>query len=189
MSFLVALASDMPLEKLENPHMKMLSVNEALEMGVEVPKSMLADYEIDRDEPGMIMWSDIEPRIDLENGIFDMPDPDDNFDIWPIEHGDDLQSKKEYLAAVEWNRCTPVRAEMLLEYIRRHMESAEEMELWHSWMGGGGEEEYPPLVKTTEIKLDKLCVEDICAFCETNVFERYFENVDIGKQYRMLITR
>ena len=32
MSFLVALASDRPLEKLENPHMKMLSVNEALEI-------------------------------------------------------------------------------------------------------------------------------------------------------------
>lgn len=189
MSFLVALASDMPLETLPNPHMKMLSVNEALEQGIEVPRSMLADYEIDRDEPGMIMWSDIEPVIDLEKGIFDMPDPDDNFDIWPIDTGDDLQSKKEYLAAVEWNRCTPARAEMLLDYIRRHMEEAEEMELWHTWMGGGGEEEYPPLVKTELKSLGEVKAEDICAFCETNVFERYFENVDIGKQYRMLIRR
>ena len=189
MSFLVALASDMPLETLPNPHMKMLSVNEALEMGVEVPKAMLMDYEIDRDEPGMIMWSDIEPVIDIEKGIFDIPDPADNFDIWPIDHGDDLQSKREYLAAVEWSRCTPERAEMLLEYIRRHMETAEELELWHSWMGGGGEEEYPPLVKTVESSLGALGAEDICAFCETNVFERYFENVDIGKQYRMIITK
>lgn len=191
MSFLVALASDMPLETLPNPHMKMLSVNEALEMGVDVPKSMLADFEIDRDEPGMIMWSDIKPNIDIEKGVFDIPDPDDNFDIWPIEHGDDLQSKKEYLAAVEWNRCTPARAEMLLDYIRRHIAGSEteEIELWHTWMGGGGEEEYPPLVKTTEISLSQLSAEDICAFCETNVFERYFDNVDIGKQYRMLIKR
>ncbi len=189
MSFLVALASDMPLETLTNPHMKMLSVNEALEQGIEVPKSMLADYEIDRDEPGMIMWSDIEPVIDLENGIFDIPDPDDNFDIWPIDTGDDLQSKKAYLAAVEWNCCTPARAEMLLDYIRRHMESAEEMELWHSWMGGGGEEEYPPLVKTSEKNLAELGAEDICELCGTNVFEKYFDNVDIGKQYRLLIKK
>lgn len=189
MSFLVALASDLPLETLENPHMKMLSVNEALEQGVEVPKSMLMDLEIDRDEPGMIMWSDIEPVIDFERGIFDIPDPDDNFDIWPIDHGDDLQSKKEYLAAVEWSRCTPVRAEMLLDYIRRHMESAEELELWHSWMGGGGEEEYPPLVKTEEKSLADITAEDICRLCGTDVFERYFENVDIGKQYRLVIKR
>ena len=189
MSFLVALASDKPLEVLENPHMKMLSVNEALEMGIEVPKSMLADFEIERDEPGMIMWSDIEPTIDIEKGIFDMPDPADNFDIWPIDHGDDLQTKREYIAAVEWSRCTPERAEMLLDYIRRHMESAEELELWHSWMGGGGEEEYPPLVKSSEKCLAEPSVEDICEFCETNVFERYFENVDIGKQYRLLIKR
>jgi hypothetical protein len=53
--------------------MKMLSVNEALEMGVEVPKAMLMDYEIDHDEPGMILWSDIEPNIDIEKGIFELP--------------------------------------------------------------------------------------------------------------------
>lgn len=189
MSYLVALASDWPLETLENPHMKMLSVNEALEQGIEVPKSMLMDYEIDRDEPGMIMWSDIEPVIDFEKGIFDMPDPEDNFDIWPIDTGDDLQSKRPYLAAVEWSHCTPERAEMLLDYIRRHLETAEEIELWHTWMGGGGESEYPPLVKTTEISLDKLSAEDISALCETDVFEKYFDNVDIGKQYCLLIKR
>ena len=179
----------MPLETLPNPHMKMLSVNEALEQGVEVPKSMLMDLEIDRDEPGMIMWSDIEPVIDFEKGIFDVPDPEDNFDIWPIDTGDDLRSKKAYLAAVEWSRCTPARAEMLLDYIRRHMERAEELELWHTWMGGGGEEEYPPLVKTTEKSLAELGAEDICELCGTNVFEKYFDNVDIGKQYRLLIKR
>lgn len=189
MSFLVALASDLPLETLPNPHMKMLSVNEALEQGIEVPKSMLMDPEIDHDEPDMIMWSDIEPTIDIEKGIFDIPDPDDNFDIWPIDTGDDLQSKKPFLAAVEWSRCTPGRAEMLLGYIHHHMEKAEEMELWHTWMGGNGEEEYPPLVKDREIKLSELSTETICLFCESNVFERYFDNVDIGKQYRLLIKK
>ena len=189
MSFLVALASDKPLEALPNPHMKMLSVNEALEMGVEVPKAMLMDYEIDHDEPGMILWSDIEPNIDIEKGIFEIPDPEDNFDIWPIEQADDLQSGKQFLAAVEWSRCTPARSEMLLDYILRHMETAEELELWHTWMGGNGEEEYPPLVKKCEISLPELNPGIICRFCETDVFESYFENVDVGKQYMLLIKR
>lgn len=189
MSFLVCLASDHPLETLENPHMKMLSVNEALEMGVEVPKSMLADYEIDRDEPGMIMWSDIEPVIDIEKGIFDIPDPDDNFDIWPIDTGDDLQSKKQYLAAVEWNNCTPARAQMLLDYIRRHMEQVDELELWHTWMGGNGEAEYPPLVKKSEKSLSELTAADIEELCATDVFQSYFDNVDVGKQYCLVIKK
>ena len=69
------------------------------------------------------------------------------------------------------------------------MEQAEELELWHSWMGGNGEEEYPPLVKKSEISFDELSPEIICGFCGTDVFESYFENVDVGKQYRLLIKR
>lgn len=189
MSFLLALASDIPLETLPNPHMKMLSVNEALELGVEVPQSMLFDYEIDRDEPGMVLWSDIEPDIDIEKGIFNCPDPDDNFDIWPIETGDDLQSKKAFLAAVEWSRCTPGRAQMLLDYIRDHMAQTDELELWHIWMGGGGEEEFPPLVKTTVKNLEDMTVADIEEICKTDVFKPYFDNVDIGKQNCLIIRR
>lgn len=189
MSFLIALASDKPLDALPNPHLKMYSVNEALEAGVEVPQSMLMDYELDRDEPDTVMWSDIEPVVDIENGIFELPDPEDNFDIWPIECADDLQSSRRYLAAVEWNRCTPVRAEMLLDYIRRHLEKAESVELWRCWMGGNGENEFPPLVKREEKALAKLSAEDICSFCESDVFQSYFENIDIGKQYCLLISR
>ena len=189
MSFLVALASDSPLEVLPNPHMKMYSVNEALEAGIDVPQSMLMDFELDRDEPNTVLWSDIEPVIDIEKGIFELPDPDDNFDIWPIDTANDLQSKRSYLAAVEWNRCTPPRAEMLLDYIRRHLEKAEEVELWHTWMGGNGEEEYPPLVKLEEKSFADINAEDICHFCESDVFQSYFKNVDIGKQHCLLIKR
>ena len=78
---------------------------------------------------------------------------------------------------------------MLLDYIRRHMEHVEELELWHSWMGGGGEEEYPPLVKTREISLGELTVDEIENFCRTDVFQTYFDNVDIGKQNRLLIKK
>lgn len=188
MSFLVALASDTQLEAMPNPHIKTYSVNEALEAGVEVPQSMLMDYELDRDEPDAIMWSDIQPEIDIEKGIFNLPDPDDNFDIWPMDCADELRSEKAFLAAVEWSRCTPARAEMLLDYIRRHLEKAEELELWHIWMGVNGEE-YPLLVKTEDRQLAALSAEDICRFCERDVFNSCFNNVDVTKQYCMLIKR
>ncbi len=176
MSFLVALASDTPLETLPNPHMKMLSVNEALEQGIEVPKSMLMDPEIDHDEPGMIMWSDIEPNIDIEKGIFEIPDPDDNFDIWPMEEACELKSEKPFMAAVEWSRCTPGRAEMLLEYIRRHMEKAEEVELWNGYLSDES------TVMSSEAKLEELTAEDVFRFCADEI-------ADMSKQLRLVIKR
>ncbi len=186
MSFLVCLASDRPLEKLENPHMKMLSVNEALAIGMELPKAMLMDPELDPDEPGTVLWSDIEPSFDLETGRFECPDPEDNFDIWPIDAADDLQSKREYLAAVEWGRCTPVRAQMLRDYIARHLDCGGEVELWHTWQGSA-EEEYPPLVEHREISLAELSAEEIVRLCDTDVLGTYFPKVDVAKQYCLLI--
>ena len=159
MSLVVAVCSNAPLETLPNPHMKMYSVNEALELGIEVPKAMLMDYEIDHDEPGMIMWSDIEPNIDIEKGIFDIPDPDDNFDIWPLEEPEELPTQMAYMAAVEWSRCTLGRAEMLLGYLGAHLECAGEVELWCARLGGSES------VERSEKSFSELSPEDVLSFC------------------------
>ena len=122
----------------------------------------------------------------------DMPLPsvdmagEGSFSVRPIAHGDDLQSKKTWLAAVEWNDCPPDYAR-LLDYIRCHLKTAPELELWHSWMGGGGEEEYPPLVKKRVKYLDELTAIDVEEICKTDVFQPYFDNVDVGKQNCLLI--
>ena len=159
MSFVVALCSNAPLATLPNPHVKMYSVNEALENGIEVPKAMLMDYEIDHDEPGMIMWSDIEPTIDIEKGIFDIPDPDDNFDIWPLEEPEELPTRMAYMAAVEWSRCTMGRAEMLLGYIKDHLAASMEVELWCARLGGSES------VEKREKAFSELSPEDVMSFC------------------------
>ena len=160
MSLVVAVCSDMPLATLPNPHVKMYSVNEALENGIEVPKGMLMDYEIDHDEPGMIMWSDIEPDFDIEKGIFSLPDPDDNFDIWPLEEPEELPTTKSFMAAVEWSRCTVGRAEMLLGYIESHLACAGEVELWCARLGGSES------VEKYEKTFAELSGEDVLSFCD-----------------------
>ena len=106
MSHLICLASDAPLPVLPNPHLKLLSVNEALAQGLEVPKSMLEDPELDPDEPETFLWSDICITINPETGEV-TPPPEDCWDIWPIECADHLRTELQHLAEVEWGECTP----------------------------------------------------------------------------------
>ena len=105
MSALIYLAQDAPIPELKNPHYQALSVNEALERGVEVPDFLLKDG-TDRDKPGVILWSDID----------DCPDdsgPDDDFAILPMEKTEDIFTEKQYCAMLEW-QYTPGRAELVI---------------------------------------------------------------------------
>lgn len=55
MSLMLYLASNSPLDTVENPHCKRLSVNEALKMGItDIPEHMLAS-DFDRDLPDVIL--------------------------------------------------------------------------------------------------------------------------------------
>jgi len=161
MSVIYCLASDTPLETLPNPHIRLLSVSEALAQGITVPKCMLEDPEVDPEEPETYLWSDIQVEPDPVTGALP-PEPEDNYDIWPIDRVDNLHTKLRYLAEIEWSRCTPVRAELLLDYIRRHLETAERVELWNLWQGSDVElvrakREETTLAETTPEMILTLC--------------------------------
>lgn len=187
MSILICLASDTPFEKLENPHFKQMSVNEALARGIEVPRSMLMDPELDRDDPEAFLWTDIRIEISVAEGKAQIaPDPEDNFDVWPIDCADGLNTEKKYLAAVEWGQCTPARAGMLSDYIRRHMERAEETELWNIWEGE------PELVRVHErrVNLSALAPEDILALCEEDsAHEKFVGGIAQWQQFCLVIKK
>lgn len=170
MSMMTCLASNSPLEALPNPHMKLLSISEALGQGIKVPDSLLYAG-IDYDEPETYLWSDIVIRMDFDPATGEVTvtgDVDDNFDIWPVDAVDTLSTQRPYLAAVEWGNPTPGRAEILLDYIRRHLETAEDVELWQLWMGSGEEEQSP--VKCRTIKLSELTPTIIFSHVQSDVF-------------------
>lgn len=55
MSQILYLASNCPLAEIKNPHYKMLSVNEALAIGMEnIPEFML-EPEFDRNQPSVLL--------------------------------------------------------------------------------------------------------------------------------------
>ena len=64
MSSFFFLASDTPFKKLINPHEKIISINEALVLGVEIPDYAL-NMDLDRDKP-ILLYMDREILRRLE---------------------------------------------------------------------------------------------------------------------------
>lgn len=155
MSALIYLASDAPLAELKNPHNQVLSVNEALARGVEVPDYLLEDG-VDRDKPGVILWSDIDMAMD-ENGLNESG-LDDDFAILPMEKSEDIFTEKKYCAVLEWDKYTPGRAQRVISYIREQLKHTPAVEIWHIWMGAAYP---PPQVKRTSFRADALDVDVI----------------------------
>lgn len=159
MSVLFYFASDNPLEEIENPHYKHFSINEAIERGIEVPDFVLNSTIIDKDKPNVILWSDLGMRKEIDpitrkvvdNGV------NDDFSVRPFEFWPEIYSMKKNLAELCWDVYSEGRAKHIVEYIRKHMEQANEMEIWHVWLTSLE----TPAIRRTEIKLEDVTTETI----------------------------
>lgn len=164
MSLMLYLASNAPLDTVQNPHCRRLSVNEALEMGIkDIPEHMMAP-DFDRDMPDVILWSDINIVIDTENGTFDDGGYDDDFEINDMDarYGP-TDSEKEFKVVIECS-LTVVRAMRILEYIRSQLEQTDEVELWSIWLG-----DYDQKTVWYEAKIDEFTAEDLMEIAELPV--------------------
>lgn len=162
MSSILYIASDKPLPKQENPHEKLLSVREALALGITSLPAFLLAEDFDRDKPGVVLFSDREifPR---ENGAIDDSDFPDDFAIDPMEKDSSMQTAKPYCAQVQW-RFTEKRAERLIAYLKERLEETESLELWHGWLDGSAI--HP--VRKKEISIHALTTADIAALEEAD---------------------
>lgn len=123
MSQFTFLASDVPLDNMENPHVKRLSINEAIALGIEPPDMLPADF--DRDKPGVMLWVDDEANLG-DISIFEAK--------WYKTYTPGL----EYNSIIEWD-FTAERAQRLISYIHKHLETAARLELWHVWLDSDNE--------------------------------------------------
>ena len=129
MSSMIYLSSDYPIPEIQNPHERSLSINEALELGLEVPEYLLKNG-IDRNWKNAIHWADRSIHFDLDNGTIDDGDFDDDYAIIPIYPGRrDIHSAKKYQSRIEciW---TLGRAKCVLAVIKQLLESTDEVEFW-----------------------------------------------------------
>ena len=116
MNSITYIASDYPIPEIQNPHERSLSINEALEMGLEVPEYLLKNG-IDRNWKNAIHWVDRSIHFDLDNGTIDDGDFEDDYAIIPIYPGRrDIHSAMKCQSRVEYI-WSITRAKKILELI------------------------------------------------------------------------
>ncbi len=149
MSRLNYFASDTVLVEQSNPYVRLLSVNQALELGIEVQLDLFDD-DFDKDEPDVIMFCADETKFEYPN----------IYSINKEEYYDDIGTSKQFCTELQWN-YSDYTVDVVLKYIQNHMKIASELELWSVWLGG---EELPTNMKKTQCKLSDLTVERLKKF-------------------------
>lgn len=183
MSRLLYIASDHPLPPRPNPHERMLSVNEALSMGLrDIPQALLAPG-FDRDRPGTLLWADRRVHINVDTGSVEDGNFDDDFALLDAKGCDDVYTKKRYAVYIEWHAWTEGRARGVIEYIRENLAHTDEVELWSIWMGFAE----PPIVRTKTLRLCELRPEHIKALEEEREICAGMAGCEIPVQHRIVI--
>ncbi|HBW13639.1 MAG TPA: hypothetical protein DEF30_07470 [Proteiniclasticum sp.] len=133
------LASDHPFEKLENPFLERLSIREALERNMDIPAFMLENPDMDPEEKIFLLCDTEEHLEDLELHPEEISFPEVSARL----------TENSYVVELQW-RYSKERAETLLGYIKKHLTSAENLEIFSLWL----DEVDPP--QRIEVTLDCL---------------------------------
>lgn len=173
MSNLIYIAGNYPLKEVKDPHIKTMSVNEALAAGVKGLDMLLQDEKLDRDEPGVILWMDEaaaredgfpesvpqEYGTELTNAAEHTGNKpgilDDHFSINPFEKCEGILTEKTYCASLDW-KYTKGRAARVAAYINDYLQHTDEAEIWNIWMGNSYP---PPIIKKIKVSADELTPE------------------------------
>lgn len=181
LSSLMYIASNKPLEDIKNPHYKTLSVNEALAIGMAVPNFML-EPDFNRDEPGVLLWSDTEIILEAAGKEVNDGGLDDDFAILKLNDAmEDIYTEKKHLAYIEWMKYTQGRAEKIIDYVKRGLEDTDDIEIWHIWMGN----EERPFIKKRIIPADEFVPVDLENLAQLKVWAEPITQVCLvitGKQ-------
>lgn len=164
MSNVIYIASDMPITARPNPHERMVSVNEALALGVKVADFLLAD-DFDRDKPNVILIADREVNINVDDGTITDGDFDDDFSVWLPDDPHDLPTDKKYCAFFDCVRYTDGRGAQFIDYLKQLLQTAGQIELWHVWLGS----EPPIMQQITDISINELTADCLRDFLKTDV--------------------
>ena len=111
----------------------------------------------------------------------DAPIPASDF-LWPLSiGGEDIYTEKQYVAEV-----VPDLKEMdvLLELLKHLAGKAGEIEIWRIWQGI----EYRPVIRTKEISVNSLTVEDLRELESKDVANETTTSYEIPVQYRIVVS-
>lgn len=132
------IASTIALPEIENPHVHLYSLNEALAQGISIEKSIL-EMDIDPDEPEVLLWVESEELL----GEIVVQKEEDSYYSDPY-------TQLRYRYVFEWGGYTQKRAEQIIDFLKQHMQAGSTVELWDTWM----DDIEKPVVE--EITIDQL---------------------------------
>lgn len=120
MTYIYMLASDKPLQEKENPLMKEFSLNEAIKKGIEIDP-MFIDAIEDPDEEGVVLWAEKEEDMMYPTFFYS-------------ELGEQIEDliRKNYKVEIEGNIF--IYPEVIINYVKDHLQEAEEIELWKLYL-------------------------------------------------------
>ncbi|TCI57259.1 hypothetical protein EVJ24_00340 [Exiguobacterium sp. SH1S21] len=138
------IASNQPLQEVDNPYVEFLSINEAIKKGVVLPEMLTDDEELDRDEK-ILMHVEAEEQLD---------EIEVKRELYYAEENVEAYSKKPHVAELRW-RYTETRAQQLIDYITDHLKTADEVEIWKVWVDEQSES------SVRSITLDELTIDEL----------------------------
>lgn len=111
----------------------------------------------------------------------DSPIPESDL-LWPLNlGGEDIYTEKQYVAEVVPDMK---ELESLTDFLKQLACSHGEIEVWRIWQGV----EYRPVIRSREIHIDGLTVEDLEALQAKDVANETTTFYGIPVQYRIVLT-
>lgn len=127
MSQCTFIAANVPLCEVQNPHLKTMSVNEAIRAGEKLGRAVL-DAVVDHDEPGVVLCCDLAED----------EDPADNFALVDFPFAREYCGM-DYAVSIEPGGLrpagmTPEKARRISDYVREVLTRTDAVELWTVWL-------------------------------------------------------
>ncbi len=163
MSQCIFLVSTQPMTEIKNPHNLCLSINEAIDKGIDLSHIPFLKS-IDPNMPNVILHCDYGLIIN-ENGIFD-GDADDNFSLKNTINSLDF-CDKPYSLTLDWHYFTKDRATKIISYIKDLLKNTDCIEMWNIWLSN----EDQPKINTTTISINDLTHNHIENLCNADIFD------------------
>lgn len=124
MSLLQFIASDEPLEEVENHYIKWMSINQAIKNGIKIENWLLDNPNIDKDNERLVMFCDSREHL----GELEILKLDKDLAKYSEEY-----SCKRYFSKINWEYIDE-REEQFIEYVHNHLKHSSEVEVWRIWM-------------------------------------------------------
>ena len=114
-------------------------------------------------------------NIDLNSGIIDDGDADDNYFL--IKFDDvDIYCNKKYGVYLELHKYSDGRAKRIIDYIKNVLQQTDCVELWNVWLTDYWEYDDRPYINKKTVSINELTTDDIKKINDAGNWDKKYKN-------------